>query len=104
MISNKDLYLDEHYHNGAPAEIAMHQEYEAWQAWQALLEWADDRIRQSESFFLDLRQDALENIEIAPEDQIITAEMNWFMRGDSIESEGRAIPFLPITSRWRITA
>jgi len=52
MISNKDLYLEEYYRSGVATEMAMRQEYEAWQAWEALMTWADDRIRQSEQFFL----------------------------------------------------
>ncbi|MDJ1497812.1 hypothetical protein QNI19_33030 [Cytophagaceae bacterium DM2B3-1] len=102
MISNKDLYLEEYYQNGA--EIAMYQEFEAWQAWEALLKWADDRIRQSESFFLDLRDDSLEPVEIAPEDEVISEEMNWFMRGDSVSQEGKSIRFLPENTGWRIPA
>jgi hypothetical protein len=104
MISNKDLYLEEYYRNGASAEMAMHQEYEAWQAWQALLTWADDRIRQSEEFFLDLRQPGLEPVAIDPTDELFSEETNWFLLGDSIETEGREIPFLPANRGWRITA
>ncbi len=106
MISNKDIYLEEYYRNGVSTEMAMHQEYEAWQSWETLLKWADDRIRQSEEYFLDLREPGLQPIELASEDELklVSEEMNWFMHGDSMETEGKEIPFLPGNRGWRITA
>jgi|GEM_PF-4353093 len=101
MNSNKDLYLEEYYRNGLTNEIAMRQEYEAWQAWQALLAWADDRIRQSEQFFLDLRQPGLEPVNIVPEDEWVNEEYRWFLAGESLEAEARQISFY---TQWRIPA
>jgi len=103
MISNKDLYLEEYYRSGVATEMAMRQEYEAWQAWEALMTWADDRIRQSEQFFFDLRQENFQSIALAPEDTYTSNEYRWFMAGES-QVEGREIPFLTQTPEWRIPA
>ncbi len=96
MLSNKDIFLQEYT---ITTEMMMRHEYEAWQHWQALLTWADDRIRQAEQFFLDLRADNLVPVEIASEDQHFDEEWHWFMRGDSLETPGRSIPFAGDSTR-----
>ena len=83
--------------------MRMHQEYEAWLQYQALLEWANDRVNQSEQFFLDLRQENLNPVVVRAEDQPASDELNRFLDGDALaeKAEGRQIPF---QTQWRISA
>lgn len=87
-------------------EMRMRQEYEAWAQYQALLEWANDRVSQSEQFFLDLRQDNLRPVAVRAEDQPASDELAWLLNADTPaedapEAEGRQIPF---QTQWRISA
>ena len=106
MISNKDLFMEDRA--AYSTEIRMRQEYEAWLQYQALLEWANDRVEQSEQFFSDLRQEHLRPIMVSAQDQTASDELNWFLDGDTVaedelagEAEGRQIPF---QTQWRISA
>ena len=104
MISTKDLFMEDQAAYGT--EMRMHQEYEAWLQYQALLEWANNRVEQSERFFLDLRQENLRPITVSAEHQPASDELNWFLDGgavadDECEAEGRQIPF---HTQWRISA